>query len=112
MERLEQLFKKHEMNEIPQNDWLDQLVFQNVGKKAREVDELARKRAAIAKAAKYRVAGLKANSRQNGNADSDDDSNSDAEAEDEEHFTLYVDFPKWDFPVVFEDQEYEPSRMM
>lgn len=112
LERLEQLFKKHEMNEIPQNDWLDQLVFQNVGKKAREVDELARKRAAIAKAEKLKVVKVKTNDLKTKSPGSDDDSNSDAETDDEEHFTLYVDFPRWDFPVVFEDHEYEPSKMM
>jgi phosphatidylinositol 3-kinase len=105
LERLEQLFKKHEMNEIPQNDWLDQLVFQNVGKKAREVDEAARKRSTSMK--KPRVSG---SGTRNGN-DRDD---SDTESDDfnDERFTLYVDFPRWDFPVVFEDYKYEPTRMM
>ncbi|EXJ55168.1 phosphatidylinositol 3-kinase [Cladophialophora yegresii CBS 114405] len=111
LDRLEQLFKKHEMNEIPQNDWLDQLVFQKVGKKAREVDEAARKRSSTTKASKRKS--LNANSHEaNGNVDHDDESDSDHDADDEERFTLYVDFPRWDFPIIFEDYGYEPSRMM
>lgn len=116
LERLEQLFKKHEMNEIPQNDWLDQLVFQNVGKIAREVDEAARKRSALQQAARRRDAETKsASTRQehvNGEDDFDGESDSDTELADQEHFTLQVDFPRWDFPVVFEDNEYEPTKMM
>jgi phosphatidylinositol 3-kinase len=111
LERLEQLFKKHEMNEIPQNDWLDQLVFQKVGKKAREVDEAARKRSSATKATKRKSNGANINGA-NGNVDHDDESDSDHDADDEERFTLYVDFPRWDFPIIFEDYGYEPSRMM
>ncbi|KIV93674.1 hypothetical protein PV10_04869 [Exophiala mesophila] len=114
LERLELLFKKHEMNEIPQNDWLDQLVFQAVGKKAREVDEAARKRAALAKAARLEAINSKHKTLKTGTLNADDDSDDDLidELEDEELFTIYVDFPRWDFPVVFEDHDYEPPRMM
>ncbi|EXJ92346.1 phosphatidylinositol 3-kinase [Capronia epimyces CBS 606.96] len=116
LERLEQLFKKHEMNEIPQNDWLDQLVFQSVGKKAREVDEASRKRSAVRKIAKRKAAQKNATGSGNGAANppdnSDEESESDDELDDGEQFTLYVDFPRWDFPVVFEDHEYQPSKLM
>ncbi|ETI20718.1 hypothetical protein G647_07060 [Cladophialophora carrionii CBS 160.54] len=111
LERLEQLFKKHEMNEIPQNDWLDQLVFQKVGKKAREVDEAARKRSSITKASKRKSPSANTNEA-NGHVVHDDESESDLDADDEERFTLYVDFPRWDFPIIFEDYGYEPSRIM
>lgn len=110
LERLEQLFKKHEMNEIPQNDWLDQLVFQNVGKKAREVDEAAKKRSSTMKSLK-RSSESKSNGL-NGYTDADEESDPDTEIDDGERFTLYVDFPRWDFPIIFEDYGYEPSRMM
>lgn len=116
LERLEQLFKKHEMNEIPQNDWLDQLVFQNVGKLAREVDDAARKRSAANKTSKPRnletEPGSARNGAVNGHPDSEDDSGSDDGSEDDERFTLYVDFPRWDFPVIFEDHEYGLSKVM
>ncbi|KAJ9602650.1 Phosphatidylinositol (PI) 3-kinase [Cladophialophora chaetospira] len=109
LERLEQLFKKHEMNEIPQNDWLDQLVFQNVGKKAREVEEAARQRSSACKLPKRRAPITNGS---NGQAIQDDESSSGSESDDEERFTLYIDFPRWDFPVIFEDFGYEPSRLM
>ena len=114
LERLEALFKKHEMNEIPQVDWLDQLVFKKVGEKAREVDEKARKKAHYRKSVRRKAQdGVDAaNGRSNGANDSDDEFNPDGELDDEERFTLYVDFPRWDFPVIFEDHEYEPSRMI
>lgn len=117
LERLEQLFKKHEMNEIPQNDWLDQLVFQNVAKKAREADEAARKRVALRQAARRKTkqskpTGNLPNGSVQPRADSDSESASDSDLDDEEHFTLYVDFPRWNFPIVFEDHEYEPSKLM
>ncbi|KAJ4515580.1 Phosphatidylinositol (PI) 3-kinase [Exophiala dermatitidis] len=113
LERLEQLFKKHEMNEIPQNDWLDQLVFQCVGKKAREVEEAARKRSTLHKASKRKsVATSAPNGTPNGGTGSDDESESEGELDDDERFTLYVDFARWDFPVVFEDHEYQPPKMM
>lgn len=118
LERIEQLFKKHEMNELPQNDWLDQLVFQTVAKKAREADELARKRATTHKAAKRKTHKDFSNNNKkvvsNGTIDSDEDGDEseNSDLDDDEHFTLYIDFPRWDFPVVFEDYEYEPSKLI
>jgi phosphatidylinositol 3-kinase len=116
LERLEGLFKKHEMNELPQVDWLDQLVFKKVAQKAREADEAARKRAALRKAAKQhakgRMASAKAEGATNDHHDSDDDFDSENDIDEEERFTLYIDFPRWDFPVIFQDHEYEPSRLI
>ncbi|KAJ9646057.1 Phosphatidylinositol (PI) 3-kinase [Knufia peltigerae] len=115
LERLEQLFKKHEMNEIPQNDWLDQLVFQKVGKKAREVDEAATKRLSMRKAAKRRFSKDESSKVMAGgllDQHDSDMSDSESEREDDEHFTLYIDLPRWDFPVIFEDHEYNPPRLM
>ena len=116
LERLEGLFKKHEMNEIPQVDWLDQLVFKKVGEKSREVEEKARKRAHHRKATRRKD--QKVIDTVNGHDDDDNDSASDEEfgpesaLDEEERFTLYVDLPRWDFPIIFEDFEYEPSRML
>lgn len=116
LERLENLFKKHEMNEIPQVDWLDQLVFKKVAEKAREVDEVARKREALRKlarqAAQRRIKSGQRNGIVNGTNDSDDEFDSGDDLDEEERFTLYVDFPRWDFPVIFQDHEYEPSRLI
>jgi phosphatidylinositol 3-kinase len=111
LERLERLFKKHEMNEIPQNDWLDQLVFQNVGKKAREVDEAARKRSSTARAPSRKPLNG-GRSGTNGRVRQEDEADSEDEIDDEERFTLYIDFPRWDFPIIFEDYGYQPLKLM
>lgn len=108
LERLEQLFKKHEMNEIPQNDWLDQLVFQRVGKLSREVDENARKRAAVRQGERRKSRG---SSHENGGLPVEANGEED-DLDDEERFALYVDFPRFDFPIVFEDQSYDPPKIM
>lgn len=108
LNRLEELFKKHEMNEIPQNDWLDQLVFQKVGKLSREVDENARKRAAVRRAERRRSRSEQDEDGAIASDSEDEDNNPD----DEERFILQIDFPRFDFPVVFEDYTYEPPRIM
>jgi len=107
LERLEGLLKKHEMNEIPQNDWLDQLVFQRMSKISREVDANARKRAALRRVEKRKATAEKTA----GGAASEDDKD-DSDLDDEERFTLYVDFPRFDFPIVFEDYSYDPPKLM
>lgn len=108
LKRLEELFKKHEMNELPQNDWLDQLVFQKVGKLSREVDDLSRKHAAIRRGQRRRGA---SKTGQDAEKASDTEGGS-SDVDDEENFTLYVDFPRFDFPIVFEDHSYEAPKLM
>lgn len=105
LKRLEDLFKKHEMNEIPQNDWLDQLVFQKVGKLSRDVDEKTRRKAGANRSRQkaYRP------SEAVGTSDPDADV---SDLDEEERFTLYVDLPRFDFPVVFEDTSYDPPKVM
>ena len=105
LERLEKLFKKHEMGELPRVDWLDQLVFDSVRKKRREAEALARtSRRTRRKDGKPddvespRVinSGLTNTRTEN------------VEEEDKEIFTLIIDFPRFDFPIVFTDHEYPP----
>ncbi|KAI1922259.1 Phosphatidylinositol (PI) 3-kinase [Ophidiomyces ophidiicola] len=98
LERLEKLLKKHEMGEIPRVDWLDQLVFRAVEKKKIEAEEAAKKRALRNKVAREKYIaenGVEAN-------ELGDD------GIDEENFVLYVEFPRYDFPIVFQDFEYPP----
>ena len=45
-------------------------------------------------------------------ADFDENDTAGSDDEDEEQFTLYIDFPRWDFPIVFEDYEYEPLLVL
>ena len=102
LERLEKLFKKHEMGEIPRVDWLDQLVFKAVEKKRQEAD------------ATTRVSGRTANQippfqeKKPRHADNDDDKAEDKDEEDR-RFTLVIDLPRFDFPIVFTDFEYAPT---
>ena len=113
VQRLEALLKKHEMSELPQNQWLDDMAFKLIGKKAREADEAARKRALFQNAYKRRKPKYDGEGNgQNGHITDDGDNSIGSDDEDEEQFTLYIEFPRWDFPIVFEDFEYEPSQML
>lgn len=110
VERLEGLLKKHEMSEIPQNQWLDSMVFTIIGKKAREKDEAARKRASFQNA--YRRRKPEGTNGKKDQITEEEDESPGSDDEDEEQFTLYIEFPRWDFPIVFEDYEYEPLQFL
>ena len=99
MERLEKLFKKHEMGDIPRIDWLDQLVFRGAEKRGLEASKASQK----SSGRKQEDAGSSAVAT-NGVAPEDGDHVSD----DGGDFSLYVDFPRFDFPIVFSDHEYPP----
>lgn len=94
LERLDKLFKKHEMNEIPRVEWLDQLVYRNTEKRG-------------LKAAR---SSIKSVQRQSTHAQEG------TEAEKDGHllepsvarFMLNVELARFDFPVVFADHEYPP----
>ena len=110
LERLEKLFKKHETGEIPRVDWLDQLVFENVKKKREEIEAL--ERMSRRKQESIGTSRSSASSQANGSAAfqsrKDDGNATDTEDEDDERLTLTIDFPRFDFPVVFTDHEYPP----
>lgn len=111
LDRLHRMFKKHEMGEIPTNDWLDQLVFKKVAEKNIVAEDAARKRANLRKAAKrraqYNMDAAHVNDTARPEHGSDDDFDSEDELDAEERFSLSVDLPRWDFPVVFADHEYD-----
>lgn len=102
LERLEKLFKKHEMGEIPRVDWLDQLVFRAVEKKRQEVE-------ASAKLAWRSM--RSSNKIKIGTHEIGDPSSEEAEEteDDNENHILIIDFPRFDFPIVFTDHEYMPA---
>lgn len=84
MARLEDLMKKHEMGEIPQNEWLDNLVF-------REIEKLERSTIrSQGKARKTRT----------------EDETRDGISDGDEQYYLYIEFPRFDHPIVFTDHEY------
>lgn len=109
LERLEKLFKKHEMGEIPRVDWLDQLVFKAVEKKRQEAEASAR----ISWKAARGTNQSKDKAEPTGDASSsklgvEDESEPGADDEFEKRYTLIIDFPRFDFPIVFTDFEYAP----
>lgn len=85
------------MGDITRIDWLDQLVFRQLEKIKINAEEAAKKRAIVLQAAK------KAD-RQKENGEHEDES--DTEDLDEENFILYVEFPRFDHPIVWADYEY------
>ena len=106
LDRLEKLFKKHEMGEIHRVDWLDALVFKAVAKQRQQVEDAAK----VSSRARKRVSATKnkAASRTGPTASRSEaeDNEEDSEEEDEDKYTLLIDFPRFDFPVVFTDHEY------
>ncbi|KAL2801086.1 kinase-like domain-containing protein [Aspergillus keveii] len=95
LERVEVLIKKHEMGEIPRIDWMDQMVFRQLERLKLNAEEAARKRAVL----------LKANKERNPSGEEDEE---DEEQLDDENFILYVEFPRFDHPIVWSDHEYPP----
>ncbi|OJJ57057.1 hypothetical protein ASPSYDRAFT_47356 [Aspergillus sydowii CBS 593.65] len=95
LERVEVLIKKHEMGEIPRIDWMDQMVFRQLERLKLNADEAARKRAVLLKANKDKHSG--------GEEDEEDE-----EDFDDENFTLYIELPRFDHPIVWSDHEYPP----
>ncbi|KAJ6001986.1 hypothetical protein N7522_007213 [Penicillium canescens] len=97
LERVEVLIKKHEMGEIPRVDWMDQLLFRELEKLKLNAEDAAQKRALELEALMK-----KDPKRQDRNDDSDE------EKPDEEYFDIYVEFPRFDHPIVWADHEYPP----
>ncbi|KAK1147288.1 Phosphatidylinositol (PI) 3-kinase [Aspergillus melleus] len=95
LERVEVLIKKHEMGEIPRIDWMDQMVFRQLEKLKMNAEEAARKRAIRLKAIKHKLP-----------SDENADEDSNQEDLDDENFTLYVEFPRFDHPIIWSDHEY------
>lgn len=110
LERLEKVFKRHEMGEIPRVDWLDQLVFKAVEKKRQEVDAAP----TISTRSRHRADHSKNKKIKNGGDTGASVSANPQEEdprrvnEDDKKFTLIIDFPRFDFPIVFTDFEYAP----
>lgn len=98
MERLEELLKKQEMADIPQNSWLDQMVFRKMMK--------LRNDALKAEAVSQRRQSQAYSNGQNG-----DSSNGVSHSPEEELFYLDLELPRFDHPVVFADVEYPAPPM-
>lgn len=98
LERLVGLMKKHEMGEIPENRWLDQMVFRQVEKMERQQIKETTKPAHSVKHPHDVSNGQEAESLcAEGDPDHVDGT-----------FFLYIEFPRFDHPIVFTDREYPP----
>lgn len=97
LERLEELMKEHEMGEIPENRWLDQLVF-------RKIEQLQHQ------TIKGRLLSRRPDSALETEQSSDEDGGEESEMSEEDLdngvYYLYIEFPRFDHPIVFTDQEY------
>lgn len=109
LERLEKLFKKHEMGDIPRVDWLDQLVFKAVEKKRQEVEASARLSwKSHPKKNMTKDDGKAADVATSSAPHTSEDIEAEAIEDEDKRFTLVIDFPRFDFPIVFTDYEYAP----
>jgi phosphatidylinositol 3-kinase len=109
LDRLEKLFKKHESGEIPRVDWLDQLVFKAVEKQRQKVETEAK----ISSRARRKMSSSKKKQEIDGppnkkSSAENEEEISDEEEEEQDRYTLLIDFPRFDFPIVFTDHEYAP----
>jgi phosphatidylinositol 3-kinase len=98
LDRMEKLFKKHEMGEIPRVDWLDQIVFRSFEKRG-----LQAARSSMKMLQRQRSV----NGAQDNVADTELESGADGRAG-KSTFLLNIELPRFDFPVVFADHEYDP----
>lgn len=93
LDRMEKLFKKHEMGEIPRVDWLDQLVFRGFEKRGLQSARSSPKSVQRQQAAPTDGSGENVIEKSHPEPSS---------------FLLNVELPRFDFPVVFADHEYPP----
>ncbi|KAG0650196.1 Phosphatidylinositol 3-nodule isoform [Hyphodiscus hymeniophilus] len=108
LDRLEKLFKKHEMGEIPRIEWLDQLVFRGIEKRGLQTSNTSLKtferRRSRQRSTVMTLDGAVADKL---NGDKDEEEGAD-DLTDDERFTLHIELPRFDFPIVFADHEYPP----
>ncbi|KAI1873970.1 uncharacterized protein JN550_003239 [Neoarthrinium moseri] len=100
LERMDKLFKKYEMNEIPKVEWLDQMVWR-----------LSEKRGAAATRNSIKSLQRQASLRQENGTEADDGADGKDETRTQpgpSRFTLTIELPRFDFPIVFTDHEYPP----
>lgn len=107
LERLEKLFKKHEMGELSREPWLDQLVFRAIEKKSLQASSLSI-RSAQKKQTNRKVQHTSADISSDLQKKEATDDVSDAH---DENFVLFIELPRFDFPIVFADHEYVPAPM-
>lgn len=108
LDRLEKLFKKHEMGEIPRIEWLDQLVFRGVEKRGLHASSTSLKSLQRRRTRRHSTVMTLDGTNEKVDADGRDGSDVNEDSAEDERFTLYVELPRFDFPIVFADHEYPP----
>ncbi|KAH7316525.1 kinase-like domain-containing protein [Stachybotrys elegans] len=98
LDRMEKLFKKHEMGEIPRVDWLDQMVFRKFEKRGLQA----------AKSSMQMMQRQQAIDNEHANATDGANGAPEDERPGLSTFLLNIELPRFDFPVVFADHEYDP----
>ncbi|KAL9130157.1 MAG: hypothetical protein Q9217_001592 [Psora testacea] len=109
LERLEKLLKKREAGEIPKVDWLDNMVFKIIEKKRREVEASERTTARARRKRAVAQATPDVKDRVVAKADEEDENSESDDENIEDRYLLFIDFPRFDFPIVFTDYEYAPT---
>ena len=100
LERLVGLMKQHEMGEIPESKWLDQMVFRQIEKMERaQVKDSARRKPGIQSVEIHGDA--------NGSVPTPLCAEGDPDHVDDSFF-LYIELPRFDHAIVFTDYEYPP----
>jgi phosphatidylinositol 3-kinase len=90
MERLESLLKQHEMGEIEEDEWLDPLTFQRIAKLRQ-------------RSLQSRVQSQQADMRKREGSGVDGEGDGGI-------FYLYIEFQRFDHPILFADHEYPPPN--
>lgn len=93
LDRMEALFKKHEMGEIARVEWLDQLAFRSFEKRGYQSARATQKPAQPQPVGQFR---------------GDSQGESSRRDKTPSNFVLNVELQKFDFPIVFGDHEYPP----
>lgn len=107
LDRLERLFKKHEMGEIPRIEWLDQLVFRGVEKRGLQASSTSLKTLQRRRTRNISAV-MTLDGTKDGSPCKQDEDGVDKNSIEDERFTLFIELPRFDFPIVFADHEYPP----
>ncbi|KAK0703535.1 kinase-like domain-containing protein [Lasiosphaeria miniovina] len=99
LDRMEKLFKKHEMGEIPRIDWLDQLVFRGFEKRGSQAARSSLKATQRQQADSSNPSKLPKDGQETPNGPSSPPLTRSSHQ-------LNVELPKFDFPLVYSDHEY------
>lgn len=111
LERLEDLIKKHEMGDIPSDPWLDDMLSAHMANLEKKISKKMTTSSKHALSHQRNISetstDMDGHTNQDGLHGKDEDkANQLFDGLDLGHFFLYIDFPRFDHPIVFTDHEY------